>query len=270
LENGAHYNGHITGHALVATAGAGTYSFTDASTAGANVIAAEFLLGPPPPLLTLRVDAFTGTTTLLGDVDESVLMNYYQITSPGDSLAETGWNSLADQDYEGNGPPNGSGNGWEEAGGSGSGVLAEAYLLGDSSIAATESINLGSAYNPSVNAQDLGFTYLTDVGKLFEGNVEYFTSLLGDTDLDGDVDNADIGTTAGSFTGSGGTGKLWADGDFDGDGDVDNADLGVVTGNFTGSLASNLTAAAVPEPNSIVLLIMGALGLGMGRRRETA
>ncbi len=59
--------------------------------------------------------------------------------------------------------------------------------------------------------------------------------LKGDTDLDGDVDNADLGMAAGSFTGSGGTGRLWSQGDFDGDGDVDNADIGIATGNFTGA-----------------------------------
>ncbi len=57
--------------------------------------------------------------------------------------------------------------------------------------------------------------------------------LLGDLDQDGDVDNADIGKAAGSFTGSGGTGMTAADGDVDGDGDVDNSDLGLITGAFS-------------------------------------
>jgi hypothetical protein len=66
--------------------------------------------------------------------------------------------------------------------------------------------------------------------------------LIGDTDRDSDVDNVDIGTTTGNFTGSGTTNALaWADGDMDFDGDVDNVDIGTVTGSFTGSLAGNLT-----------------------------
>ena len=65
--------------------------------------------------------------------------------------------------------------------------------------------------------------------------------LVGDLDFDNDVDNADIGKTGGSFTGAGGSGKVYLDGDIDGDGDVDNADLGFVGGAFTGALAGNLT-----------------------------
>jgi len=65
--------------------------------------------------------------------------------------------------------------------------------------------------------------------------------LAGDTDFDGDVDNADIGKVAGSFTGAGSAGKVYSDGDMDFDGDVDNADIGRVAGAFTGALAGNLT-----------------------------
>ncbi len=64
---------------------------------------------------------------------------------------------------------------------------------------------------------------------------------LGDLDFDDDIDNADIGKTGGSFTGAGGSGKVYLDGDIDCDGDVDNADLGFVGGAFTGALAGNLT-----------------------------
>lgn len=74
--------------------------------------------------------------------------------------------------------------------------------------------------------------------------------LIGDTDRDSDVDNVDIGTTTGNFTGSVGAagGKLYLDGDMDFDGDVDNVDIGTVTGAFTGSLAGNLTdTLGVPD-----------------------
>jgi hypothetical protein len=58
---------------------------------------------------------------------------------------------------------------------------------------------------------------------------------IGDTDLDGDVDNSDILTATSGFTGSGAFGTVWADGDVDFDGDVDNADIIAVAGNFTGA-----------------------------------
>ena len=82
-------------------------------------IAAEFLPGAPH-LLTLQVNALTGAATILGDTTRNISVNYYQITSAGHSLDAVNWASLADQDFDGNGPPSGSGNGWEEAGGAGS------------------------------------------------------------------------------------------------------------------------------------------------------
>jgi hypothetical protein len=69
-------------------------------------------------------------------------------------------------------------------------------------------------------------------------------AVSGDMDSDLDVDNVDIGTVSGNFTGSAGVGEYFGqyyrDGDLDDDGDIDNVDIGTVSGNFTGSLAGNL------------------------------
>jgi hypothetical protein len=211
---------------------------------------------PPPPVLTLRVDPVTGATSLLGDKYRAVAINYYQITSAAHSLDAVDWSSLADQDFEGGGPSNGTGNGWEEAGGAGSGALAEAFLLGNSTIAASQSVSLGKGYNALVGAKDLVFKYRTDSAVVLNGLVEYVTSALpGDANLDGVVDAADFIALKKSFGKS--SGATYGDGDFDGDRGVDRADLAILMASF-GQAGS---AAMAPEPASMLLLAAGAAGL---------
>jgi hypothetical protein len=80
-------------------------------------------------------------------------------------------------------------------------------------------------------------------------------ALPGDTDGDGDIDDADLGTAFSNYTGPIGAAgnKLAADGDTDGDGDVDDADLGTAFANYTGPLS----AASVPEPATAIALLLG-------------
>jgi glucose/arabinose dehydrogenase len=90
-------------------------------------------------------------------------------------------------------------------------------------------------------------------------------SIPGDTDGDGDIDDADLGTSFSNFTGplAPGTGdKTAADGDTDGDGDVDDADLGNNFSAYTGPLVPS----NVPEPSTVALLGLGGL-LATRRRR---
>ena len=90
------------------------------------------------------------------------------------------------------------------------------------------------------------------------------TALAGDTDLDGDIDDSDLGTSFANYTGPVGAagGKSLAQGDTDGDGDVDDSDLGTSFSGYTGPLGPT----NVPEPASLVILA-GLLGLTARRRR---
>ena len=213
------------------------------------------------PLLTLRADPVTGDTAIVGFPNQDLGMSYYQVTSEGDSLDAADWTSLADQDFDGNGPADGSGNGWEEAGGSGKHSLAEAYLLGSSTIAGEQSVGLGKGYDPSIDARDLVFTYCTDTGRIVEGLVEYATSAQpGDANLDGVVDAADYIALKRNFGKA--AGAKYQDGDFDLDGDVDANDLAILQAN----LGQAAAGATIPEPAMLSLLGMG--GLAVLRRRR--
>ena len=70
--------------------------------------------------------------------------------------------------------------------------------------------------------------------------------------------------TAWQTTGNtaGDAGKTWADGD----GDVDTSDLTTSIINFTSALSSG--ASAVPEPGSLILLVMGMMALVLPRCRS--
>ena len=84
--------------------------------------------------------------------------------------------------------------------------------------------------------------------------------LLGDTDISSAVDFSDFLALSSNFGQAGG----WAAGDFDGNGEVDFPDFLILSENFGTSSAA---VAAVPEPSSTWLCLMGLIGLSTWRRR---
>ena len=65
-----------------------------------------------------------------------------------------------------------------------------------------------------------------------------------------------------NYTGVTGSGTTWLTGDTDGDGDTDTVDLTTAIINFTGARNS---AAAVPEPSGLLLLVLAVGCLAVGR-----
>ena len=104
------------------------------------------------------------------------------------SLDAIDWNSLQEQNLAGFPAGDGTGNGWEQAGGSDGGVLSESYLTGNSLVSNGASIGLGAAFNPG-SPQNLEFRYavvpddgmgeFSGPGVLTRGFVRYVTSDAG-------------------------------------------------------------------------------------------
>jgi hypothetical protein len=95
------------------------------------------------------------------------------------------WTSLQDQNLAGFPAGNGTGNGWEEDGGSRGSVIGESFLTSNSAVTSGTALNLGAAFNVG-SAQNLEFRYsvvpdnglgqFTGPGTLVRGFVRYVTS----------------------------------------------------------------------------------------------
>jgi hypothetical protein len=212
--------------------------------------------------LSLTVDRANGAVSLRNTGSVAVELDYYQIDSALNSLNVSGWNSLSDQNFQSIGA--GNGQSWDEAGGSDANSLGEAFLLAKSTIAGNATIALGTAYNNSINGEDLTFTYRLPSGLVLTGAVNYIgeapAGLAGDYDGDNDVDGADFLVWQRSF---GAVGSNPADGN--GNNVVDAADLTIWKNNF-GAVGAASAAAAVPEPTALVLLTTCSLAVGWRRR----
>jgi hypothetical protein len=92
----------------------------------------------------------------------------------------------------------------------------------------------------------------------------------GDANEDGRVDINDLTIVLAHYNQ---TGMVWSDGEFTGDGTVDINDLTIVLANYGWTSTSLGVMKAVPEPSSLVLLGIGAVGLlarAWQRRRRAA
>jgi hypothetical protein len=224
-------------------------------------------------ILTLEVNTTNGATRIRNETGQTVSLDYYEITSAGNSLNEAGWNSLQEQVVAGFPAGDGSGNGWEEAGAADDGGIGESYLAANSQLTAGGILNLGSAFALG-DPQDLVFHY-----------GQATSSRRADFDVDGDVDGADFLRWQLGL-GSQGPGVTAASGNANTDMTVNGDDLGIWRGEFgntaipagVGTLVrghvryvTSFSIVAAPEPASLAL---AGLGIGVavfgGRRRNVA
>jgi len=196
----------------------------------------------PSSTLAITIDPTTGVGRLRNPTGSAIVTDGYSIASASGSLrgANGQWLSLTDQQIPG----------WEE-GDSSASLLAEFNPLGQLSIPAGGSYNLGALFNPA-GMRDLVFEYTTPgVPDELVGTIIY--RLSADFDADGEVDGFDLARWRASFAASSGA-------DADGDNDSDGNDF-LRWQRQLGASAVAATASSLPapEPSSTTMLVMATV-----------
>jgi len=122
-----------------------------------------------PEVLMLDVNTATGAVRIRNPSVQPFDITYYEITSAAGALNVAGWVSIDDTEGD---PP---GVGWEEAGGSGVGGLAESNLTGSLLLNTGQTRSLGNAFN-AAGAHDLVFSFATTESSFITGAVNYNTT----------------------------------------------------------------------------------------------
>jgi len=221
----------------------------------------------PGPLKAI-VHPATGEIMLLNDSEDPFAFDYYQLEGAVGSFDPNTWNSLDEQNIDSMG--SGIGQSWDEASGSSTGALGEAFLLGSTTLDPGESISLGKAYNPHSGDESLTFTYRNANLRLINTrSVEFL--LLGDMDGNGLLEVADVAlfiqalTNRSEYLSNHPTIDPDRIGDFDGNELLDLGDVKGFQDAVTQALANSVSAQGVPEPSAAALCGTAALALATGR-----
>jgi hypothetical protein len=97
---------------------------------------------------------------------------------------------------------------------------------------------------------------------------DLFNSWIGDANLDGEFNSSDLVSVLASGTYEADVDSVWSTGDFNGDGRTNSSDLVAALAGGGYEAGPRAAVAAVPEPSSLVLLLVAACAaVGSTRRR---
>jgi hypothetical protein len=250
----------INGNGFLEFVGGGRYSASGAQTTFPtgldtgpanryNAGTFQFTLGVTP--LTLEVDRSSGAMAIRNLGSDTFNIDFYQITSAESSLNPS-WTGIPQT-------------GWLAGGASNPQSLIEANLTSSTVFAGSSVQSLGVGYNTLVDVPNLKFTYTTVLGTSIVGNVVYTDAptLNADFNENGLVNGADLPNWRTGYGTS--PGATHMQGDADGDGDVDGRDFLIWQRQFGSAIPLVSNIAAVPEPNTFLLLTLALVGLGSVR-----
>jgi hypothetical protein len=101
---------------------------------------------------------------------------------------------------------------------------------------------------------------------------DLFNSWIGDANLDGEFNSSDLVSVLATGTYEADVASVWSTGDFNGDGRTNSGDLvaALADGGYEAGPRPAAAVAAVPEPSTTLLLLLGALTLGLRSRVRRA
>jgi hypothetical protein len=118
--------------------------------------------------------------------------------------------------------------------------------------------------NPA--AYDLNSDALVNEGDVNVWIKDLFNSWVGDADLNGVFDSSDLVAVLASGAYEADVASVWSTGDFNGDGRTNSTDLVAALADGGYELGPRAAVAAVPEPGSLLLLVLGGLACIVRRR----